>query len=94
VIRKVSNFTEVFNANLVLPFADEDSAEYVGSLDEAEVFDKKNFKNKLPLRKLLYERLGLDSDKIGKYSYGFPTFEVLETLLKDRVKEVILNCKF
>jgi len=93
VIRKVSNFTEVFNANLVLPFADEDLADYVGSLDEAEVFDRKNFKNKLPLRKLLYERLGLDSDKIRKYSYGFPTFEVLESLLENRVKEEILNCK-
>lgn len=93
VIRKVSNFADVFEANLVLPFADEDLADYVGSLDEAEVFDRISFKNKLPLRKLLNERLGLDSDKIGKYSYGFPTLEVLETLLKEKVKEEILNCK-
>ena len=92
VIRKVSNFTELFGINLVLPWADEALADYIGSLDEAEVLDRGNFKNKLPLRRLLYERLGIDSDKIGKFSYSFPTLSFLE-MMKDRVKEEVLSCK-
>ncbi|MCD6489772.1 MAG: hypothetical protein J7K20_03480 [Thermodesulfobacterium sp.] len=92
VIRKVSNFTDAFGVNLVLPWADEALADYVGSLDEVEVFDRKNFRNKLPLRRLLFERLGIDSDKIGKFSYDFPTFYLLE-MMKHKVREEVLNCK-
>lgn len=92
VIRKVSNFTDAFGVNLVLPWADEALADYVGSLDEAEVLDRKNFRNKLPLRRLLLERLEIDSDKLGKFSYGFPILSLLE-MMKHKVKEEILSCK-
>jgi asparagine synthase (glutamine-hydrolysing) len=92
VIRKVSNFTDTFGVNLVLPWADEALADYIGSLDESEVLDRKNFRNKLPLRRLLLERLEIDSDKIGKFSYGFPILSFFE-MMKDKVKEEVLNCK-
>lgn len=92
VIRKVSNFTDIFGVNLVLPWADEALADYIGSLDEFEVLDRKNFRNKLPLRRLLLERLEIDSDKIGKFSYGFPILSFL-AMMKDKVKEEVLSCK-
>ena len=60
--------------------------------DEAEVLDRKTFRNKLPLRKLLYERVGIDSDKIGKYFYGFPISSFLE-MIKDKIREEVLSCK-
>ena len=92
VIRKVTNFTDIFGVNLVLPWADEALADYIGSLDEFEVLDRKNFRNKLPLRRLLLERLEIDSDKIGKFSYSFPILSFL-AMMKDKVKEEVLSCK-
>ncbi len=92
VIRKVRNFAEVFEANLILPWTDPEIAQYIGNLKEEVLFDRKNFKNKLPLRKLLRERLGLDADAMGKYSYGFDAYRFLQKM-EDKVKEEVFSCR-
>lgn len=92
VIRKVRNFAEVFKVNLILPWTDERVATYIGNLPERILFDRKNFRNKIPLRELLKERLGLDSDSLGKYSYGFDAYAFLKKI-ESKVKEEIIFCK-
>jgi asparagine synthase (glutamine-hydrolysing) len=75
-IGKVRNFNNMINGNLIMPFMDEKVASYYKDMPEKYLFDRKTYKNKLIFRKILKEKLGLDSDKIGKkgYSYDSRTF--------------------
>jgi len=88
----VRNFAEVFDINLILPWTNSEIAKYVGKVSEKCLFDRKRFKNKLPLRKLLKERLDLDSDSLGKYSYGFNEYKFLKSI-DFKVKEEVIECK-
>ncbi|MCS7149115.1 MAG: asparagine synthase-related protein [Caldimicrobium sp.] len=91
VIRKVLNFAEVFGATLILPWASPEIAMYVGRLSEKTLLDRKTFRNKIPLRELLKKHLELDSDKLGKYSYGFDVYAFL-LKMENKVREEILSC--
>ncbi len=93
VMRKARNFAEVFGCNLIFPWADEEVAAYCARLPEKYLFDRRRFRNKLLLRKILKERLGLDSDALGKYSYGFDAFTFLQKI-PGRVREEILSCPY
>ena len=90
--RKVRNFADVNNANLILPWTNEEVAKYFSKLPEKHLFDRKEFKNKLILRKILKNRIGLDSDKLGKMAYEFDFYSVLMMMKKD-VDNEILSCK-
>lgn len=92
VMKKVRNFASVYKANPIFPWCNKDIALYVGRLPEKYLFDRKKFKNKLLLRKILKERLNLDPDLIGKYSYGFDAYKFLKPIL-GIVEEEILNCE-
>lgn len=92
VMKKVRSFTSVYKANPIFPWCNKDIALYVGRLPEKYLFDRKNFKNKLLLRKLLKEKLDLDPDVIGKYSYGFNAYKFLREIL-NIVEDEVLNCK-
>ncbi|MGB9762115.1 MAG: asparagine synthase-related protein [Caldimicrobium sp.] len=92
VIKKVRNFAEVYNANLILPWTDKEVINYVFHIDEKYLFDRKNFKNKLILRKILKEKLDLDADQLGKYSYGFDPYPLIKT--SNKTKEIILECPY
>ncbi len=92
IVRKVRNFAEVFDINLILPWTNSAIAKYVGKVSEKCLFDRKRFKNKLPLRKLLKERLDLDSDALGKYSYCFNAYKFLKSI-DFKVKEEVIECK-
>ena len=72
-IRKIRNFADSVDSNLVLPFANERVVSCFSKLHESLLFDRRTGKNKLIIREILRNELGLDSDAIGKmgYSYDF-----------------------
>lgn len=70
-IRKGRNFCDSIGANFVLPFANEKVADYFLKMPEASLFDRCTMKNKIFLRTMLKNRMGLDSDKIGKMGWTF-----------------------
>jgi len=90
--RKVRNFADITNSNIILPWTNQKVAEYFSSLPEKYLFDRKGLKNKLILRKMLKEKIGLDSDKLGKMAYGFNFYTILMMMKKD-VDHEILSCK-
>jgi len=91
-IRKVRNFADVNNANLISPWTNEKVAKYFSKLPEKYLFNRKEFKNKLILRKILKDRIGLDSDKLGKMAYEFDFYTIL-MMMKKEVDNEILSCK-
>ena len=91
VMRKVRNFAAVYNAHLIMPWTDAEVAAYVASFPEKYLYDRKNFKNKLFLRQILKKYLGIDSDALGKYSYGFNAYLFLQKMSPE-AEEEILKC--
>jgi asparagine synthase (glutamine-hydrolysing) len=69
--RKVRNFCDSSQCNLILPFAHQSIAEYFGKMPEVYLFDRKQLKNKLILRQILKGRIGLDSDVVGKMHFTY-----------------------
>ena len=76
-IRKVRNFADSIAANLILPFANEAVASYFSIMPEKYLHDRKQRKNKLILRNILKDRIGLDSDKIGKMGFNYDSKSVI-----------------
>jgi len=70
-IRKVRIFADAIAANFVLPFANASLADYFARMPETYLFDRKTQKNKLILRKILKDRIGLDSDALGKMGFSY-----------------------
>jgi len=91
-IRKVRNFADVTNSNLILPWTNQMVAKYFSKLPEKYLFSRTEFKNKLILRKILKDKIGLNSDKVGKMFYEFDFFSIL-MMMKKEVDEEILSCK-
>ncbi len=92
VMKKVRNFAEVFDCNLIFPWCEEEVSLYFAKLPEKYLFDRKTFKNKIILRELLKKYLDLDPDKIGKYSYPFDAFDFLMKM-ESYIKEELFTCK-
>jgi len=92
VIRKSRNCASLYNANLILPWCDATIASYFSTLSENQLFNRKELKNKLVLRKILKEKINLDSDKLGKMAFSFDFFSILMLMINE-VKEEILNCQ-
>ncbi|WP_394169169.1 hypothetical protein [Saccharospirillum alexandrii] len=91
-IRKVRNFADSVSSNLILPFANEKVAMYVSSISNRYLFDVGSNKNKLVLRKILKDRIDLDSDIIGKMGYEYDTKSLLLANWDSVVSE-IERCK-
>ena len=70
---KARNFSDSINANMVLPFANQQVASYFSKMPEQYLFDRKTLKNKLVLRNMLKDRIGLDSDALGKMGFTYDT---------------------
>ena len=90
-IRKARNFTDSINSNLILPFANKRVAEYFGKLPEAYLFDRKSLKNKIILRNLLKQRIGLDSDAVGKMGWTYDSQGFLKNNQVDMINS-IMSC--
>jgi len=69
--RKVRNFSDSVGGNMVLPWANQHVSEYFAKMPEVYLFDRKALKNKLVLRRILKDRIGLDSDLIGKKGWTY-----------------------
>jgi len=76
-IRKVRNFADSIGSNLILPFANQKLAEYYTKLPETYLFNRKQLKNKIILREILKNRIGLDSDKLGKMGWAYSRRSVI-----------------
>ena len=76
-IRKARNFADSIGSNLILPFANQKLAEYYTKLPETYLFNRKQLKNKIILREILKNRIGLDADKLGKMGWGYSTRSVI-----------------
>lgn len=91
--QKVRNVSYVWKSNPIYPWCDKEVAKYFSKLPEKYVFDRHKLKNKLILRSILKERIGLDSDKIGKRGYGYDNLKILQLLI-DNAKYEITTCNF
>ena len=76
-IRKARNFADSIGSNLILPFANQKLAEYFNKLPETYLFNRKQLKNKIILREILKNRIGLDSDKLGKMGWVYSTQSII-----------------
>lgn len=92
VIRKSRNLAAISSANLILPWTNHAVASYFSKLPESYLFDRKKLKNKLLIREILKEKIGLDSDKLGKMAYSFDFFSILMMMRKE-VEHEILSCQ-
>ena len=88
MIRKLRNFSDVNNSELILPFADQKVAEYFAKMPEEYLFDRKLLKNKLVLRDMLKSRMDLDSDKIGKMGWSYDSQGVVLQNWDDMMQEI------
>lgn len=75
--RKVRNFSDSVDNNLVLPFASPSIAEYFSKIPEKYLYDRSTLKNKLILRKVLKDRMGLDSDELGKFGFSYDSRSIV-----------------
>lgn len=90
-IRKARNFADVIGSNLVLPFANKEIADYFRTMPEDYLFNRKTLDNKLVLRELLYKRIGLDSNKIGKMPFTYDSHSLISDNWK-LISSEILSC--
>ena len=72
-------------------WAKKNIAEYIFNLPEKYLFDRQTLKNKIFIREILKDRIGLDSDKIGKRGWGYNANVYLINNL-DFIKKKILSC--
>jgi len=77
MIRKLFNFADVIDSRVVLPFANQQVAEYFTKMPEQHLFDRKTLKNKLILRKILKDRIGLDSNALGKMGWTYDSSSIV-----------------
>lgn len=92
-IRKARNFIDSIGANMILPFANEKVASYFATMSEEYLFDRKTLKNKLILRDILKDQIGLDSDAIGKMGWVYDKNGVVLNNL-ELIKKEILSCDY
>lgn len=91
-MRKVRNFADMNNANVIFPWADSNVADYFQNIDRKFLYNEKKFKNKLILRDLLKSKLDLDSNKLGKLGYTFDYWKILLSM-ESIVKDNIVDCE-
>ena len=91
--QKIRNAADVWGSNIIFPWSNPEVATYCFKLPEKYLFDRRTLKNKLILRKMLNEKIGLNSDVIGKRGYGIDTLAILELLMEHVLKE-IKTCSF
>ncbi|MEI2742969.1 MAG: asparagine synthase-related protein [Candidatus Competibacter sp.] len=91
--QKIRNAADVWGSNIIFPWSNSEVATYCSKLPEKYLFDRTTLKNKLILRKMLNENLGLNSDVIGKRGYGIDTLAILNVLMEHVFSE-ITTCSY
>ncbi len=90
-LRKTRNFADAIGGRALFPFAQADVIEHVLGLELVDVVDIPNARNKLFLRDLLQQRLGLDSDAIGKRGFALDVAELVSQY-KSQIYDEVLTC--
>lgn len=91
-IRKARNFSDSIASNLILPFANENVANYFSKMPGEYLFNRKTLQNKLILRELLDKKINLDSDKIGKMAFTYDSHSLI-TENWELISLEIMSCK-
>jgi asparagine synthase (glutamine-hydrolysing) len=91
--RKVRNFADVINANMIFPYTNEKVATYFATMPENYLFDRKKFQNKLIFRAILKKELELDSDKLGKMAFVYDSQSIILQNWEIIIQE-IYECAF
>jgi asparagine synthase (glutamine-hydrolysing) len=71
--RKLQNFADATGAAAIFPWKNEEVARYFWRMPEAHLLDRVRLRDKIVLRAMLYSRLGLDCDAIGKRGFTYNT---------------------
>ncbi|MFW7378392.1 MAG: asparagine synthase-related protein [Oligoflexus sp.] len=87
-IRKARLFADAFGCNLVLPFANEKVAQYFLGIRLDLLVDQSTRKNKIILRSILKNGIGLDSDAIGKMGYSYDVGSIVLNNLPTLLQEI------
>mgnify|MGYP006278623585 CR=1 FL=1 len=90
-MRKVRNAADAFGWALRFPWCDPVVVDHVFNLPEAFRFDRTYSKNKVLIRSHIRERVGIDSDAVGKNVFGFDYVEILR-VCQDLVLSEIASC--
>ena len=91
-IRKARNFSDSLNSNLILPFSSQPLAEYFSRMPEKYLFDRNDLRNKLTLRKLLKDKINLDSDALGKLGFSYDSKAIVSQNWS-WITDEMLKCK-
>ena len=89
---KLQCHCQISNSIAIFPWTNSVLANYFYNLDEKYLFDRKQLKNKLILRKILNKRLDIDFDKIGKKAFKFDYWKLMFNNEKF-VKNTIIDCE-
>lgn len=92
MIRKLQNFCDVYDSNLVMPFASSRIKDFFEELPLNLIYCEKSNKNKIFLRELLKNKLELDSDKIGKMGWTFDVGGIIISNL-NWIKSEVFECE-
>lgn len=87
-MRKVRNFTDAFGGNVVFPWADEKVARYILNINPKELYDKKEFRNKIFLREMMKRKINVDSDMLGKMGFSYSLHKLVKSNFEHMCKEI------
>lgn len=91
MIRKLQNFCDVYESNLVMPFTSSRMTNFFEELPLNLIYNDKSNTNKVFLRELLKNKLDLDSDKIGKMGWTFDVGGIIISNLS-WIKSEVFEC--
>ena len=92
MVRKLQNLCDVYDSNLVMPFASPRIKDFFEELPLNLIYNEKSNKSKIFLREMLKNKLDLDSDKIGKMGWTFDVSGIIISNLS-WIKSEIFECK-
>lgn len=92
MIRKLQNFCDIYDSSLVMPFTSPRIIDFFEELPLNLIYNKKSNKNKIFLRKILKNKLDLDSDKIGKMGWSYDVSGIISSNLS-WIKSEIFECR-
>ena len=91
-IRKFRHYSQYINSTLAMPFSDSLVANEITQYNTNLIVDKKRRRNKPIFREVIKDRLGVDTDAIGKKGYSLNTVEFIYEN-KHWIYKEIVDCK-
>ena len=91
IMPKIKTVAESLSSRAVLPWADQDVADYCFNLPPEYKYDVKTRTNKILLRQMLFDKIGYDASQYGKRIFYFNASQFIQNNI-DFVKEEILEC--